>query len=114
MADRANVSGDLIWEVVRKFQTFPNNSRTHPILGNSNSYLVKRKSGGGVQFSRDPFNLTNKHSRKHAGFVNEKAVSIQPDEKGGVTLVTKKANKSHTPSSHHNTHGFKSSSSNRK
>lgn len=32
--------------------------------GNQNSYLVKRKTGGGVQFSRDPYNLTNKHSRK--------------------------------------------------
>jgi large subunit ribosomal protein L28e len=32
-----------------------------------------------VQFSRDPLNLTNKHSRKHAGFVNEKAIGIHPD-----------------------------------
>ena len=32
--------------------------------GPNNSYLVKRKSGGGSQFSRDPLNLMNKHSRK--------------------------------------------------
>jgi hypothetical protein len=25
---------------------------------------VKRRSGGGVRFSRDPMNLMNKHSRK--------------------------------------------------
>ena len=31
--------------------------------GFNNSYLVKRKSGGGAQFSRDPLNLVNKHSR---------------------------------------------------
>lgn len=47
--------------------------------GKNNSYLCKRKQAGGVQFSRDPLNLTNKHSRKHAGFVNEKAIGIQPD-----------------------------------
>ena len=34
------------------------------VLGTNNAYLVKRKSGGGVQFSRDPLNLVNKHSRK--------------------------------------------------
>ncbi|KAH8821516.1 60S ribosomal protein L28 [Xylogone sp. PMI_703] len=69
------VSSDLIWEVTR----------------NQNAFLVKRKTAGGVQFSRDPLNLTNLHSRKHAGFVNEKAVGILPaGEKGGVTLITKK------------------------
>ncbi len=47
--------------------------------GHRNAFLVKRKQAGGVQFSRDPFNLANKHSRKHAGFVNEKAISIAPD-----------------------------------
>jgi large subunit ribosomal protein L28e len=32
--------------------------------GNNNSYLVKSKRNGGIQFSRDPLNLTNKNSRK--------------------------------------------------
>ncbi len=32
--------------------------------GTTNSYLVKRRAGGGVQLSRDPLNLMNKHSRK--------------------------------------------------
>ena len=50
------------------------------ITGNNNAYLTKRKSGGGVQFSRDPLNLTNKHSRKHAGFVNDEAIGIQADD----------------------------------
>jgi large subunit ribosomal protein L28e len=36
--------------------------------GTNNSYLVKRNN---VQLSRDPLNLTNRHSRKWAGFVNE-------------------------------------------
>lgn len=32
--------------------------------GRTNAYLVKRKAAGGVQFSRDPFNLTNENKRK--------------------------------------------------
>lgn len=43
-----NVSSDLVWEIVRS----------------QNSFLVKSKVSGGVQFSRDPFNLTNLHNRK--------------------------------------------------
>jgi large subunit ribosomal protein L28e len=72
-----------------------------PRTGNQNAYLVKRRSGGGVMFSRDPMNLTNKHSRTHAGFINEKAVGIQPNDKGGVDLVTKKPMKSYKPGQHH-------------
>ncbi|KAI9810962.1 MAG: hypothetical protein M1827_005693 [Pycnora praestabilis] len=94
-----NVSSDLIWELTR-----PNNS-----------YLVKRKSGGGSQFSRDPLNLVNKHSRKYEGFVNQKvyiptpealtghlAVGIQPGEKGGVTLITKKTKHTSRPAANMN------------
>ncbi|OCT50790.1 putative 60S ribosomal protein L28e [Cladophialophora carrionii] len=98
MSERPNISADLIWEVVR----------------NNNAYLVKSKQHGGFQFSRDPFNLTNKHSRKHAGFVNDKAVSIQPGENGGVALKTKKPGKTHQPASHHNTHTYSKATSNRK
>ncbi|KAL9014812.1 MAG: hypothetical protein Q9173_000545 [Seirophora scorigena] len=60
MAENANVSSDLIWEVCR-----PNNA-----------FLVKRKSAGGSQFSRDPLNLMNKHSRKYDGFVNDKVCAL--------------------------------------
>ncbi|KAI9677589.1 MAG: hypothetical protein M1817_006543 [Caeruleum heppii] len=77
----SNVSSDLIWEIVR-----PNNA-----------YLVKRKSGGGAQFSRDPLNVLNKHSRKYGGFLNEKAVGVLPAKDGGVTLTTKKSNTTNQP-----------------
>ncbi|KKY21090.1 putative 60s ribosomal protein l28 [Phaeomoniella chlamydospora] len=70
----SNISADLIWAL----------NRSH------NSFLVKRKEAGGVQFSRDPLNLTNKHSRKQAGFANEKAVGVQDSGNGGIVLVTKK------------------------
>ncbi|KAI1777863.1 60S ribosomal protein L28 [Hypoxylon cercidicola] len=68
------ISSDLVWEIVRS----------------NNAYLAKSKVSGGVQFSRDPLNLVNKNSRKYAGFVNEKAIGIQPAEKGGVKVITKK------------------------
>ncbi|KAH8673688.1 ribosomal L28e protein family-domain-containing protein [Xylariales sp. PMI_506] len=79
----SQVSADLIWEIVRS----------------NNAYLVKRKTSGGVQFSRDPLNLVNKHSRKHAGFVNDKAIGVVPNEKGGVKVVTKKASAAQKPAS---------------
>lgn len=84
------------------------------IAGTNNAYLVKRKTSGGVQFSRDPFNLTNKHSRTHAGFVNSKAVSVQSSGEKGVTLRTKKEGKSNTPAKSLNSHKFKAGRSNQK
>ncbi|KAI2642559.1 60S ribosomal protein L28 [Xylaria nigripes] len=74
----SHVSPDLIWDIVR---------------GN-NSFLVKRC---GIQLSRDPLNLTNKHARKWAGFVNEKAIGIVPNEKGGVKVLSKKTAASQKP-----------------
>ncbi|TVY81761.1 putative 60S ribosomal protein L28e [Lachnellula suecica] len=73
----SQVSADLLWEITR----------------NQNAFLVKRAGAGGLRFSRDPLNLVNIHSRKNAGFVNDKAVGVLPlaGEKGGVTLITKKA-----------------------
>ncbi|KAI1368515.1 ribosomal L28e family protein [Xylaria arbuscula] len=75
------VSSDLVWQVVR----------------NNNSFLVKRKSGGGVEFSRDPLNLTNKNSRKWAGFVNDKALGVVPGEKNAVKLLSKKTSAANKP-----------------
>jgi len=77
------VSPDLIWGVVR----------------DQNSYLVKRKTQGGVQFSRDPLNLVNLHSRKHAGFVNDKAMGVAANEKGGVVVTSKKSSALNKPGS---------------
>ncbi|KAL6921355.1 hypothetical protein ACHAPO_004939 [Fusarium lateritium] len=71
----SNISQDLIWEIVR----------------DNNCFSAKSKKNGGVQFSRDPLNLTNKSSRKHAGFVNDKAVGISAGEKGAVVVTSKKA-----------------------
>jgi hypothetical protein len=37
-----------------------------------NAFQVKRRSGGGALFSRDPLNLTNRQTPKHSGFLNPK------------------------------------------
>jgi large subunit ribosomal protein L28e len=76
-----NTSSDLIWEITRS----------------QNSFLVNRKTGGGVRFSRDPLNLLNVHSRKYAGYVNDKAVGVQPSENGGVSLISKTSETSQHP-----------------
>ncbi|CAI0645209.1 putative 60S ribosomal protein L28e [Colletotrichum fructicola] len=76
-----NVSADLIWEVVR----------------NQNAYLVNRNDAGGLQLSRDPLNLVNKHSRKYAGFVNDKAIGVVPNEKGGVKVISKNQKNANKP-----------------
>ncbi|PQE08936.1 60S ribosomal L28 protein [Rutstroemia sp. NJR-2017a WRK4] len=84
------VSADLIWEVTR----------------NQNAFLVKRTTGGGVRFSKDPLNLTNLHSRKAAG--------VAPAEKGGVTLITKKSSATHSPATSLHKTTFGKNKSNRK
>lgn len=65
----SNMSTDVVWEICREFIPLAFSSHRELIFGNwglgmQNAYLVKRRSGGGVQFSRDPLNLMNKHSRK--------------------------------------------------
>ncbi|CAK42177.1 probable 60S ribosomal protein L28e [Aspergillus awamori] len=77
----ANVSSDLIWQLTRT----------------QNAFLVKRNSGGGSQFSRDPLNLQNKHSFKYAGYANTKAVGVQATENGGVAVITKKPSNPQQP-----------------
>ncbi|KAF4303552.1 Ribosomal protein L28e [Botryosphaeria dothidea] len=93
-----NVSADLIWEVTR----------------NTSAFLLKRREAGGVQFSRDPLNLTNKHARKYEGFVNDKAFGVQPSENGGVQLLVKKTNKWNKPTAAVQTSTYGPSTSSRK
>ncbi|EPS26071.1 hypothetical protein PDE_01007 [Penicillium oxalicum 114-2] len=78
---RPNVSNDLIWQITR----------------NQNAYLVRRNTGGGSQFSRDPLNLVNKHSFKYSGFANNKAIGVQSDDNGNVVVITKKPNNPQQP-----------------
>ncbi|KAI5849411.1 60S ribosomal protein L28 [Morchella snyderi] len=96
-----NVSSDLLWAITR----------------NNSSYIVKRGVGNErVTFSKEPLNLTNKHSRKHSGLVNEKAVGVQANNNGGVTLITKKSHEKYgsKPASLYDTAAFSKNKSQRK
>ncbi|GKV11876.1 hypothetical protein SLEP1_g23094 [Rubroshorea leprosula] len=63
----AAVPGQLIWEIVKK----------------NNSFLVKQfgRGNAGVQFSKESNNLYNLNSYKHSGLANKKTVTIQPGGK---------------------------------
>ncbi|KAH6671603.1 60S ribosomal protein L28, partial [Plectosphaerella plurivora] len=92
-----NVSQDLIWEVARK----------------QNSFIVKRKGlGKDAIFSRDPLNLKNIHSKKYAGFAQDKAIGVQAGEKGTVKITSKNVKKAQKPAE--NLTSFTYSSANRK
>ncbi|KAE8718631.1 60S ribosomal protein L28-1 [Hibiscus syriacus] len=66
------VSGQLIWDVMKK----------------NNCFLVKqfRRGTAGVRFSKEPNNLHNLNSYKHAGLTNKKTATIQPGGKGQSRL----------------------------
>ncbi|XP_059299628.1 large ribosomal subunit protein eL28z-like [Lycium ferocissimum] len=80
------VPGQLVWEIVKK----------------NNSFLVKEFGSGtaGVVFTKEPNNLYNLHSYKHSGLANKKTVTIQPGGKDqSVLLATSKTKKQNKPSS---------------
>ncbi|BFG39786.1 hypothetical protein CerSpe_260600 [Prunus speciosa] len=82
----ATVPGQLIWEVVKK----------------NNSFLVKQfgRGNAGVRFSKEPNNLYNLHSYKHSGLANKKTVTIQAGGKDqSVVLATTKTKKQNKPAS---------------
>ncbi|KAG4945106.1 hypothetical protein AAZX31_15G022000 [Glycine max] len=80
----ATVPGQLIWEVVKK----------------NNSFLVKEFGRGtqSVQFSREPNNLYNLNTFKYSGLANKKTVTVQPAGKDqSVLLATTKTKKQNKP-----------------
>ncbi|KAK4548451.1 hypothetical protein LTR36_009361 [Oleoguttula mirabilis] len=92
-----NISPDLLWECCRT----------------RNAFLTKRKQAGGVQFSRDPLNLLNKHSRKYAGFINDQAIGVQPDS-NTVKLITKVSGRGNKPAAMYHESSFSASTPSRK
>ncbi|XP_051152066.1 60S ribosomal protein L28-2-like [Andrographis paniculata] len=81
----ATVPGQLIWEIVKK----------------NNSFLVKQFGNGtaGVKFSKERNNLYNLHSFKHSGLANKKTVTIQPGKHHTVVFATTKIKKQNKPGS---------------
>lgn len=66
------MSSDIAWAIVR----------------NNSAYLLKKRNCP-KPFSTDPMNLTNKHSKRHNGLVNKKAIGIvaAADNKGFTVTV---------------------------
>ncbi|GLT98642.1 hypothetical protein SLE2022_161390 [Rubroshorea leprosula] len=82
----AAVPGQLIWEIVKK----------------NNSFLVKQfgRGNAGVQFSKESNNLYNLNSYKHSGLANKKTVTIQQGGKElSVVFATTKTKKQNKPAS---------------
>ncbi|OAY36544.1 60S ribosomal protein L28-2 [Manihot esculenta] len=79
----ATVPGQLIWEIVKK----------------NNSFLVKQfgRGSAGLQFSKESNNLYNLNSYKHSGLANKKTVTIQPGKDQSVVLATTKTKKQNKP-----------------
>lgn len=72
VATPQNFSNDLLWLMIR----------------DNSSFIVKRPNE--KMFSREPLNLTNKHTAKYSGHANDRIIGVQPSKKGkGVTLFTK-------------------------
>ncbi|GAB7362181.1 hypothetical protein MBLNU230_g2207t1 [Neophaeotheca triangularis] len=92
-----NISPDLIYEVTRK----------------QNAFLCKRKQSGGVQFSRDPMNLVNKHSRKYEGYCNDQAIGINADG-NTVSMTTKLPKQKNRPAKMYQNSSFSASTPSRK
>jgi len=68
-------SSDIQWQLIR----------TH------HSFLVKRD---GILLSSDPLNLTNTHSYKFSGLVNNRVVGVVAGKKGkGIAILTKSTKK---------------------
>ncbi|EED12532.1 60S ribosomal protein L28 [Talaromyces stipitatus ATCC 10500] len=97
-AERSNVSADLVWQITR----------------NQNAFLVQRNNAGGVRFSRDPLNPVNIHSRKYAGYANDKALGLQSSENGGVVLIAKNASNTQNPAKNIRTLTYGPNTSSRK
>jgi large subunit ribosomal protein L28e len=106
---------DLLWEVTSMFDSTSSILHTNktPTEG-WNAFQVKRREHGGVNFSRDPFNLTNRQSHRHSGFINNQAIGISSGEGGGLSVVTKKHGTSHQPAAHHHTTTISKKQSSRK
>lgn len=94
----AQASSDLLWEIVR-----PNSA-----------FLVKRRTAGGLQFSRDPLNVTGLYTPTASGFTSDKAVGVVQTADGKVQLLTKSSKNANKPAKAVSVTTFKSKASGRR
>ncbi|XP_073242040.1 large ribosomal subunit protein eL28-like [Porites lutea] len=65
------------------------------ILRNNSCFLLRNQ---GTTFTKEPLNLAGRHSFKHSGLVNKKAIGVTADPNGkGVVLTTKKTKFANKP-----------------
>lgn len=66
------------------------------ILRNNSCFLLRNQ---GTTFTKEPLNLTGRHTFKCSGLVNKKAIGVTADPTGkGVVLTTKKTKYANKPS----------------
>jgi len=68
---------------------YPSEDLQWLLLRQNNSFMVKRMPHGPI-FSKEPGNLRNLHSHKYSGIANSKAISINADSEGKVTIDSRK------------------------
>ena len=68
------------------------------ILKKNSKFIVQ---SGKFRFSKEPNNLTNKHSRKYSGCIPRKTVGIKPHSDGGIVMTLKRPRYSRRPKSMH-------------
>merc|ERR1711924_83576 len=88
------VSGGLFGVSVATMTSLPA-SQAWLYVRNNSSFLVKRN---GVQFSREPGNLTQLNTYKSSGLCNDKAIDINLDEDGKLVMALKAPKRASKPS----------------
>ena len=73
-----SISTDLAWMLTRR----------------SNKYLQKR---GGIRMSNDPFNNTGKATKRHAGYIHEKAAVVRVKNQKEISVYTKDGTNANKP-----------------
>ena len=76
------MSQDVQWSIIRK----------------NSKFIVQ---SGKFRFSKEPNNLTNKHSRKFSGSIPRKTIGIKPHSEGGIVMTLKRPKYSRRPKSMH-------------
>lgn len=74
----SHCSADLAWTLIR----------------DSNKYLQKR---GGVRMSNDPFNISGKSTKRHAGFLQTKAAFVRLVKDKTTTVYVKDGTNANKP-----------------
>ncbi|AYU76884.1 60S ribosomal protein L28, putative [Leishmania donovani] len=65
------------------------------ILVRQNSRFLQKR--GGIRMSNDPFNNNGNWTKRHCGFLNEKAAVVKPAKGGAICVTVKDGSSSNKP-----------------